>query len=89
MPKFVPRQRKHKVRDRLKQDGGYSGVNNDSNTVEIVPTTNDEKEEKRRRIKDAIRAQQPIMSIKKKKRLDKYIVRLDSECLGYIRWQAS
>lgn len=76
MPKFVPRQRKHKVRERLKKDGGTSVVNNDSNAVEIRPDDNNEKEEKGKRMKDAIHAKQPVMSSKKKKRLDKYIVRL-------------
>lgn len=75
MPKFIPRQRKHKVRQRNKQDGDYFEATNNSNTVEIVPITTNQKEEKRRRMKDAIRAEQPIMSSRKKKRLDKYIVR--------------
>ena len=74
MPKFVPRQRKHKVRERLKQYGGSSSVVNDSNAVEIPPAEINEKEQKRRKLKDAIRAEQPVMSSRKKKRLDKYIV---------------
>jgi ATP-dependent RNA helicase DHX37/DHR1 len=85
MPKFVPRQRKHKVRQRVKHNGDHSGTTNDSNTVEIVPITNNQKEEKRRRIKDAIHADQPIMSSKKKKRLEKYIVGLRTEDLDRPR----
>ena len=76
MPKFVPRQRKHKLKERLKHNGGDSSIPKDSNAVEILPTNINEREEKRRRMKDAMRAGQPIMSSKKKKKLDKYIVRL-------------
>lgn len=76
MPKFVPRQRKHKVRKRLEQDGDSVGVpnGNDSNATEIVPPTVTEREEKRQDMKNALRAQQPKVSSKKQKRLDKYIV---------------
>ena len=88
MPKFVPRQRKHKVRERLGQDGGNSGVTKDSNALEIGPDDNNEKEEKRKRMKDAIRAKQPVMSSKKKKRLDKYIVRPRSGCSKNVILQA-
>lgn len=69
MPKFVPRQRKHKVRKRLEQDGG-----NDSNALEILPTTVTEKEKKRQDMKDLLRMQLSNVSSKKQKRLDKYIV---------------
>lgn len=76
MPKFVPRQRKHKVRNRLEPAGGNGGVStgNDSNAAEILPTTIIEKEKKRQDMKNALRAQQPKISSKKQKRLDKYIV---------------
>ena len=76
MPKFVPRQRKHKTRKRLEQDGGGVGVptGNDSNAAEIVPTTITENEGAKGDMKNALRAQQPKMSSKKQKRLDKYIV---------------
>lgn len=78
MPKFVSRQRKHKVRKRLEQDGGNVGVQaaNDSNAVEILPTTIREKEQKRQDLRHELQAQQPKTSSKKQKRLDKYIVRL-------------
>lgn len=78
MPKFVPRQRKHKVRKRLEQDGGNVGVSNGKNTnaVEILPTTVTEKEKKRQDMKNAFRAQQSKVSSKKQNRLDKYIVRV-------------
>ena len=76
MPKFVPRQRKHKVRRRLEQNGGDVGVpaGNDSNAAQILPSTFTEKEKKRQDMKNALRAQQPKISSKKQKRLDKYIV---------------
>ena len=76
MPKFVPRQRKHKVRARESQNGISTDVGGDSNAVEVLPTGRLEKEEKRRQIKEEFRAQQPKMSGKKQKRLDKYIVSL-------------
>ena len=76
MPKFVPRQRKHKVRRRLEQDGGKVGVptGNDSNAAEILSSTFTEKEKKKQNMKNALRAQQPKISSKKQKRLDKYVV---------------
>lgn len=75
MPKFVSRQRKHKVRNRLEQDGGNVGVQaaNDSNAVEILPTTIREREQKRQDLRHELQAQQPKTSSKKQKRLDKYI----------------
>lgn len=79
MPKFVPRERKHKVRQRLAQQGGENEANDlaaaDPNAVEILPSS--EKEKKKQELKTAIQAQQPKISGKKKKRLDKYIVCID------------
>ena len=77
MPKFVPRERKHKVRKRLEEhgNGGRNGhLTSDPNAVEILPSTSREKEDRRQAMKDTLRAQQPQMSSKKQKRLDKYIV---------------
>ena len=77
MPKFVPRERKHKVRKRLEDNGNRdrSGrLASDPNAVEILPSTSRGKEDKRKAMKDALHAQQPQMSSKKQKRLDKYIV---------------
>lgn len=77
MPKFVPRERKHKVRKRLEEhgNGGRNGHHaNDPNAVEILPSTSREKQDRRHAMKDALRAQQPQMSSKRQKRLDKYIV---------------
>lgn len=72
MASFVPRQRKRKARQRSEtRKHGKSG--DDSNALEIaLPTT--EREKQKQSIKGAIRAEQPKMSNKKQKRLDKYIV---------------
>ena len=77
MPKFVPRQRKHKVRKRLEQNASNSGVpiSSDSNAAEILPVSVTEKEKKRQDLRNALREQQPKVSSKKQKRLEKYIVR--------------
>lgn len=76
MPKFAPRQRKHKVRKRLEQDGDNVRVptNMDSNAVEILPTSFTEKERKRHDMRNALRVERPKISSQKQKRLDKYIV---------------
>ncbi|KAL8992735.1 MAG: hypothetical protein Q9188_007509, partial [Gyalolechia gomerana] len=70
MAKFVPRDRKaRRKRDRRAHNEGAP----DSNVAEIIPTATSEKEKKKKEMKDSIRAQQPKMSSKKSKRLDKYI----------------
>lgn len=74
MPRFVPRQRKHKVRERSTRHGYQTEKGLDSNPTEIGPSSKNEKEEKRQSLKNELRSQQPVMSSKKKKRLDKYIV---------------
>ena len=80
MPKFVPRERKHKVRKRLEQDSANIDVltGNDSNAAEILPPSATEKEKKRQDLRNRLREQQPKVSSKKQKRLDKYIVRIVS-----------
>jgi hypothetical protein len=77
MPKFVPRQRKQKALRREAQSQSADAPQ-DSNALEITPLSKDEKEERRRKLKEELRAQQPKVSSKKQKRLDKYIVRLDT-----------
>ncbi|SLM38857.1 deah-box rna helicase [Lasallia pustulata] len=72
MPKFVARQRKHKALRRTKNERP-SETRGDSNAVEILPLEKAQQEEKRRVLKAQMRAQQPKMSSKKQKRLDKYI----------------
>lgn len=71
MPRFVPRQRKHKVRQREAAQNGDNHV--DSNQIQILPESNQEKEEKRRKLKEEVRAGQSNISSMKQKRLDKYI----------------
>lgn len=70
MVKFVPRDRKaRRKRDRRNHDAKAP----DSNVAEIMPAAISEKEKEKKELKDSIRAQQPTMSSKKSKRLDKYI----------------
>jgi len=81
MPKFVPRQRKHKVIARQKkhdgaEDGNGGDVIADPNAPEILPEEKREREERKRVLKEELVGEQKgKMSAKKKKRLDKYIVR--------------
>ncbi|PYH48207.1 ATP-dependent RNA helicase ECM16 [Aspergillus saccharolyticus JOP 1030-1] len=67
MPKFVPRQRKQKHRQQVESTGV------DTNAAEILPISKNEKEAKRQRLKEELKAQNPAISSKKQKRLDKYI----------------
>ena len=78
MPQFIPRQRKQKVQKRLVHHARNSEPELDSNAMEIVSSSKNEKEEKRRAMEVETRAQHPQMSSKKKKRLDKYIVMISS-----------
>ena len=73
MPKFVPRQRKHKVLARQKQNG--SAVANDANTIELLPESKEDRQKRRLQLQEELRAQQPQSKISsnKQKRLNKYI----------------
>ena len=73
MPKFVPRQRKHKVIARSKKHAGQSEPAVDSNAVEHIPAAKAEIEEKKRRMKEELRKEGAKISGKKAKRLEKYI----------------
>ncbi|KAF2183939.1 P-loop containing nucleoside triphosphate hydrolase protein [Zopfia rhizophila CBS 207.26] len=74
MPKFVPRQRKHKVLARQQRNGGKREGGADVNAAEILPAEKKEREERKRALKEELlRESQGKMSGKKKKRLDKYI----------------
>ncbi|PMD28632.1 P-loop containing nucleoside triphosphate hydrolase protein [Hyaloscypha hepaticicola] len=73
MPKFVPRQRKHKVIARSKKHAGQSEPAVDSNAVEHIPAAKAEIEEKKRRMKEELRKEGEKISGKKAKRLEKYI----------------
>jgi ATP-dependent RNA helicase DHX37/DHR1 len=72
MPKFVPRQRKQKAKERQTQNGAA-----DSNILQLLPVNKDEREARRQQLRAQLRAEQLANSkttSKKKKRLDKYIV---------------
>ena len=72
MPKFVPRQRKHKVLARAKKKSA-SQLIADTNVVEHIPAAKAELEEKKRRMKEELRKEGTKISGKKAKRLEKYI----------------
>jgi ATP-dependent RNA helicase DHX37/DHR1 len=85
MPKFVPRQRKHKVLARRKTPANDATI--DANATEILPQEEQERAQKKAALKDELtRESQGKMSGKKKKRLDKYIVRRDTvwSCLQHF-----
>ncbi|KAF7616549.1 P-loop containing nucleoside triphosphate hydrolase protein [Aspergillus flavus] len=68
MPKFVPRQRKQKHRQKEAADAAV-----DSNAAEVLPISKEQKEAKRQKLREELRAQHTKISAKKQKRLDKYI----------------
>ncbi|KAK4631557.1 Putative ATP-dependent RNA helicase [Fulvia fulva] len=73
MPKFVPRERKH--RKLARQKTASSQQDGPANAEIVVPLSQSEKEEKRRKLQEELKAQQPETKIsgKKRKRLNKYI----------------
>ena len=73
MTRFVPRERKHKVRHRSHY-GSKPETASSSNKTEIVPQDKLQKDAKKKLLEDSTRTQETPMSSKKKKRLDKYIV---------------
>lgn len=73
MPKFVPRPRKQKDRQRAAESSRQA---QDTNATEIAPASTTTKDDARKRLREELRAQQPKISAKKQKRLDKYIVRV-------------
>ncbi|KAB2581227.1 putative ATP-dependent RNA helicase DHR1 [Lasiodiplodia theobromae] len=81
MGKFVPRQRKHKHRVREEEERQKAAAKvgvasaGDVNADVILPAGKAEREEKRKMMRDELRAQQPQSKIskKKQKRMDKYI----------------
>jgi ATP-dependent RNA helicase DHX37/DHR1 len=71
MPKFVPRQRKHKAIARKKSTAPQ---NDDANAETILPAEQRERNEKKAALKEElVRESQGKITGKKKKRLDKYI----------------
>lgn len=82
MPKFVPRQRKHKVIARQKSRPDTE--QDDANTAEILPQEERARADKKEALKGQLMSEaQGKMSGKKKKRLDKYIVRVTLPLLHY------
>ncbi|KAF2274212.1 DEAH-box RNA helicase-like protein [Westerdykella ornata] len=75
MPKFVPRQRKHKVLARQKSTRGpETPTANDTNTAAILPADQRDRAERKKELREELaREAQGKMSAKKKKRLEKYI----------------
>ncbi|KAL3422405.1 ATP-dependent RNA helicase DHR1 [Phlyctema vagabunda] len=71
MPKFVPRQRKHKVLARAKAHATEPVV--DSNATELIPVAKSELDEKKRLLKEELLKEGQKVSGKKAKRLEKYI----------------
>lgn len=67
MPKFTPRQRKHK--NRQKESTALANTN----VAEILPISKSEKEAKKQKLREELRAKHEKVSSKKQKRLDKYI----------------
>ncbi|KAJ5248915.1 ATP-dependent RNA helicase DHR1 [Penicillium chermesinum] len=66
-PKFVPRQRKQKHRQK------EQSAPVDTNVSELAPVSKDEKEARRQKLREELRGQNANVSSKKQKRLDKYI----------------
>lgn len=67
-PKFTPRLRKQRHRQ------NPAGESADTNIAQLQPVSKDEKELRRQKLQEELRGQNPQMSSKKQKRLDKYIV---------------
>jgi ATP-dependent RNA helicase DHX37/DHR1 len=73
MPKFVPRQRKHKVIARQKSTHPQEDAA-DANAEQILPAAQREREDKKKALKEElVRESQGKITGKKKKRLDKYV----------------
>ncbi|KAI5309297.1 putative ATP-dependent RNA helicase DHR1 [Ascosphaera atra] len=73
MAKHVPRQRKHKVRQREEQQKSRDANAGDTNVEQVLPLSQAEREERKRKLREELRSQQTKISSKKQKRLDKYI----------------
>ena len=78
-PKFVPRERKHRKLARQKAEGDAPSDDTsgrDANATEILPVEKQEREARKDKMREELVAEGVgKMSRKKKKRLDKYIVR--------------
>lgn len=74
MPRFIPRERKHRKIARTKQSGS-DPANTNTNSEEILPESRDDRETRRAALRQELRDAQPESksSSKKRKRLEKYI----------------
>lgn len=74
MPRFVPRERKHKRLAKQQHSGGAHTAHH-ANAEVIIPSSAADKEARRKQLQKEIRAQQPQDHInsKKRKRLDHYV----------------
>ncbi|KAK2628706.1 hypothetical protein QTJ16_001809 [Diplocarpon rosae] len=73
MGKFVPRQRKHKVKERERREAESAASQSiDSNVTEIIPASQTERESKQRTKEEKLQPG-PQISGKKAKRLQKYL----------------
>lgn len=80
MPKFTPRQRKHKHRQREEANVPQG----DTNFAEVSASARNDKEARRQNLREELRSQHPKVSSKKQKRLDKYIVCASVKCRAML-----
>ena len=70
MAPFQRRERKH----RRRKDASRPAYDGDSNLVELLPAEQAARKRQREALRRELTSEQPKISSKKKKRLDKYIV---------------
>ena len=73
MPKFIPRERKHKRLAKQPQSQSKFKSSVDSNATELIPASQSEKDERRQALKAQLVAPDTKVTGKKRKRLDHYI----------------
>ena len=76
MARFVPRQRKHKVKQRLEnaREKSVSALQDTNATVISGDRGPLDEDDQRSRLRNRLISQQSVRNSKKKKRLEKYIV---------------
>ena len=82
MAPYVPRLRKHKARQISRDAKNGKMRRTDSNLLDINSTSAEQNEEQRKLIKETLHAGLPKMSIKKQRRMEKYIVGKRAKILG-------
>jgi ATP-dependent RNA helicase DHX37/DHR1 len=92
-PKFVPRERKHRklARQKAESDATHDDASGrDANATEILPVEKQEREARKEAMRNELVAEgMGKMSGKKKKRLDKYIVRPQTLSLHPLTYSAT